>query len=276
MKRTVLIILAAVSILLMPGCNKSSYDGPGKLIIKVTDAPFPFSSIESATVTINKVEIRKAGDGVPDGNPFIVVSTEPKTFDLLDLRNGLVEELVNLEIPQGSYDLIRLYVDEAGLKVKDGGDYSVKVPSGQQTGIKLFIEPALIVAGGLTSEVLLDFDLSNSFVMRGNPDSPHGINGFIFKPVVRVVNASTAGTLEGMVTDNLEVNVDSASVWVKKDTIVASTMADSLGKYTIIGLPAGTYSVFAARENYDTVQVDGVDIVAGNKTILDLILTPKK
>lgn len=275
MKRTVLIILAAVSILLMPGCNKSSYDGPGRLIIKVTDAPFPFSSIESATVTINKVEIRKAGDGIPDGNPFIVISTEPKTFDLLDLRNGLVEELVNLEIPQGSYDLIRLYVDEAGLKVKDGGEYSVKVPSGQQTGIKLFIEPALNVAGGLTSEVLLDFDLSNSFVMRGNPDSPHGINGFIFKPVVRVVNTSTAGTLEGLVTDSLKVKVDSAAVWVKMDTIIASTMADSLGKYKIIGLPAGTYSVFAAKESYDTVRIDGVNIVEGNKTILDIML-PKK
>lgn len=276
MKRTLLIILAAVSILLMPGCNKSSLDGSGRLVIKVTDAPFPISSIESATVTITKVEIRKAGDGVPDGNPFIVVSTEPKTFDLLDLRNGLVEELVNLEIPQGSYDLIRLYVDEAGLKIKDGGDFSVKVPSGKQTGIKLFIEPAINVAGGLTSEVLLDFDLSNSFVMRGNLNSPHGINGFIFKPVIRVVNTSTAGTLEGLVTDKLDVHVDSASVWVAKDTIVASTMADSLGKYRIIGLPAGTYSVFAAKENFDTVRVDGVDIVEGNKTILDLILTSKK
>ncbi len=274
MKRTVLIILAAVSILLMPACKKTSYDGPGRLVIKVTDAPFPISSIESATVTISKVELRKAGDSIPDGNPFIEVFSGTKTFDLLDLRNGLVGDLVDMVIPQGSYDLIRLYVDEASLKLKDGGDFTVKVPSGKQTGIKLFIEPRLNVVGGLTEELLLDFDLANSFVMRGNLNSPHGINGFIFKPVIRVVNNSTAGTLEGLVTDSLKVKVDSAAVWVKMDTIVASTVADSLGKYKIIGLPAGIYSVFAAKG--DTVHVDGVRIVEGNRTILDIMLPPKK
>ena len=43
----------------------------------------------------------------------------------------------------------------------------MKVPSGEQTGIKVFIDPGIHVEGGISAELLLDFDLSKSFVMRG-------------------------------------------------------------------------------------------------------------
>lgn len=268
--------MAALLVLILPGCKKSpDSDGPGRLIISLTDAPFPFNMIESASVTITKVEIRKSCDCIPDTNPFIVLWEGSEIFNLLNLRNGLKEELLNIEIPQGEYDLIRLYVEEAGLKVKDGDDYNLKIPSGKQTGIKIFINPGLEVEGGLSSELLLDFDLARSFVMRGNYNTPAGIKGFIFKPVIRAVNNTTAGRLEGMVTDTLKVKIKEASVWVVKDTIVASTVADTLGHYAIIGLPGGTYSVFAAKEKYDTVKVDGVKIVPGNRTILNFILPGK-
>jgi hypothetical protein len=273
MKRSTMLILAALLIILIPGCNKSAEnEGSGRLVISLTDAPFPFSMIESATVTITKVEIRKAGDGVPDGNPFLVIWEGSEIFNLLDLRNGLKEELLDIEIPSGEYDLIRLYVEEAGLKIKDGDDFSLKIPSGKQTGIKVFVNPGLIIEGGLTSELLLDFDLSRSFVMQGNYKTPAGIKGFHFKPVIRAVNNTTAGRLEGMVTDTLKVKIKEASVWVARDSIVASTVADTLGHFVIIGLPGGIYSVFAAKEKYDTVKIDGVKIVPGNKTVLNIIL----
>jgi len=273
MKRLVLLFFAASMVNMFSGCNKTQENNDsGRLVINVTDAPFPIDIIESASVTITKVEIRKAGDGISDGSPFITLWEGSETFDLLDLRNGLKEELLDIEIPGGEYNLIRLYVEEAGLKIKDGDNFYVKVPSGKQTGIKVFINPGLIVEGGLTSELLLDFDLSRSFVMKGNMYTPAGIKGFNFKPVIRAVNNSTAGRVEGMVTDTAKVKIKEASVWVKQDTVVASTIADTLGHYVIIGIPAGTYSVFAAKENYDTVMVEGVKIVAGNRTILDFIL----
>jgi hypothetical protein len=275
MKRLFFTLFAATLILIFTGCSKTTDSGNGRLVIKVTDAPFPLSYVESATVTIIKVEIRKAGDCIGDGNPFLVVWEGTKTFNLLELRNGLVEDLLNLEIPQGEYNLIRLYVNEAGLKIKDGENFNVKVPSGQQTGIKIFIKPGLVVEGGLTSELLMDFDLSRSFVMRGNMDSPAGIKGFIFKPVIRAVNNSTAGRLEGMVTDKDKIKIKEASILVKQDTVVASSICDTLGHYVIIGLPAGTYSVLAAKENYDTVKVDGVKITNGNRTILNFNLPNK-
>jgi hypothetical protein len=92
--------------MIFAGCNKDS--GNGRLVVKITDAPFPVEFVESATVTITKVEIRKVGDGIPDENPFTVLWDGSEIFNLLDLRNGVVEELINLEIPAGEYKLMRL------------------------------------------------------------------------------------------------------------------------------------------------------------------------
>ena len=268
--------MAFALIVLFTGCNKSADNtGTGQLAIKVTDAPFPIDMVESASVTITKVEIRKAGDGISDANPFIVLLEDTLTFNLIELRNGVVDELLKMEIPEGKYNLLRLYVEEATLKIKDGDTYKVKVPSGQQTGIKIFVRPDFYVTGGLTTELLLDFDLSRSFQMIGSFNNPRGINGFHFKPVIRAVNNSTAGRIIGTVADTSLVKLANAQVWVMQDTVIAETFTDSLGHYGIIGLPAGEYSLFATKENYDTVSYTGVKVVTGNMTLKDFMLTHK-
>jgi hypothetical protein len=275
MKKIIFTIFAAVIIL--SGCNKT--DGPGsngsgKLVVKITDDPFNINYVESATITINKIEIRKAGQN--EAASFIVLSQDSLTFDLLKLRNGVTKELLNLDIPYGNYDLIRLYVSEASLKIKDRAlAYKVKVPSGSQTGIKISIGPVINVEGGLTSELLLDFDLSKSFVMRGNMTHSAGVNGFIFKPCIRATNNTTAGRIEGMVKDIAMVKIVNAKVWVVKDTIMATTFTDTLGRYAFIGIPAGTYSIFANKENYDTTGYNSINVILGNKTVQDFILHNK-
>ncbi len=276
MRKIFSVFVAAVFIL--TGCTKNIDNNldntSGRLVVRVTDDPFNLSFVESATVKITRIEVRKSGG--TDSLRFVVVSDDTLTLDLLQLRNGVTTNLPAIEIPLGSYDLVRLYVSEAGLKLKDNPvNFKVKVPGGQQTGIKVFISPALTIAGGLTSELLLDFDLSRSFVMRGNLAHSAGVNGFIFKPCIRATNNTTAGRIEGMVTDTLKVKIKEAKLWVKKDTIMATAFADTLGHYVFIGIPAGTYSVFANKAGYDTVSYSGVKVTEGNRTVQNFIL-PKK
>ena len=275
MKKIFLTFLAAAFMLVFASCDKTN-DGNGRLVVNITDAPFPVDMVESAEVTIAKLEIRKAGDGISDECPFEVIWEGSEIFNLLDLRNGVVAGLLDIEIPAGEYDLLRLYVDEASLKVKDGESYTVKVPGGRQTGIKIFISPGLVVEGGLTTEMILDFDLSNSFVMQGNMNSPAGIKGFHFKPVIRAVNNSKAGRLEGKVTNKDGVKIKEASVTVRQDTVVATAVADTMGYYAILGLSSGSYSVTAAKENFDTLEVKDVIITNGNRTVLNLELETKE
>ncbi len=281
-------IFAALVIVFFAGCkDMDNYndqqkqldsDQLGHLVIKLTDAPFPFEMIEAATVNIVKVEIRKVCECDEDEYPYIELPLpdDSNGFNLLELRNGVTADLVEMGIEPGNYDLIRLYVDEAVLKVKDGDKYEVKVPSGQQTGIKIFMEPALKVVSELTTEVVLDFNLEKSFVLKGNANTPAGIKGFNFKPVVKAVNNTTEGTLAGEVFDaDTDALLPGVSVWIEQDeTEIASASTDELGYYAILGITAGFYDVIAGSDGFYNDTVEGVQIVEGNLTVQDFVLTP--
>ena len=272
MKKLLLTFAAAAFMLFFAACDKIN-DGNGRLIINITDAPFPLDMVESAEVTITKLEIREAEDCVRDTCLFEVIWEGSETFNLLDLRNGVVAKLADIEIPVGEYDLLRLYVDEASLEVKDGDNYTVKVPGGSQSGIKVFINPVLVVEEGLTAEMILDFDLSNSFVIQGNMNSPAGIKGFLFKPVIRAANNATAGRLEGTVRDAEGVALKDVNIEVKQeDEVVSSAISDDYGKYAILGLPCGTYSLTASKEGFKTLEMEEIIITKGNRKTLDLEL----
>lgn len=100
-----------------------------------------------------------------------------------------------------------------------------------------------------------------------------GVNGFIFKPCIRATNNTTAGRIEGFVKDTAMFKIINAKVWVQQDTVITTAFTDTLGHYAFIGIPAGTYSMFATMENYDTAGVSGIKVIKGNKTIQDFILT---
>jgi hypothetical protein len=54
---------------------------------------------------------------------------------------------------------------------------------------------------------------------------------------------------------------------------MATTIADSTGFYAIIGVPAGSYSISATKEGYDTVTFKNINVISGNRTIRDFVLT---
>lgn len=276
-KLVVPFIFLIASSLLITNCEKSVNDSSsandvGYLTVKITDAPFPIENVSEANVTISKIEVRKVSDG--EGNPFITVTEDDYTYNLKTLMNGLTADLPEIEIPVGRYDLVRLYVADASVKLTNGEVFDLTVPSGAQTGIKVFIRPEIVVEGGLSSELLIDFDLSKSFVVQGNPITPAGIVGFIFKPVIRATNLSNAGRIVGMVSDTTDTAVAQAEVWVQQDTVVATTFSEDDGMFAFPGIPSGTYEVYATKAGFDTASVQDVEVVSGNRSDVKLELTP--
>ena len=275
--------------LFFSGCAEDSDDrnpdGMGRLTVRLTDAPFPYEWVAEANVTIFKVEIRKASDEDYEGDeesmeedggrPFITLMEENVQVNLLTLINGVTEELADLEIPAGTYDLVRVYVKDASVVLKDGETYNLKVPSGAQTGIKVFVKPGITVEGGLSSDLLLDFDVSKSFVARGNIDRPD-FNGFIFKPVIMASNTSIAGTLEGVVSelmDEVETGVEEAQISViAADTIYKSAASGPDGNYMIEGILAGSYKAVAEKEGYISSDTVDIEIAVANRTLQNFLL----
>jgi hypothetical protein len=272
--KNVLYLFAIILFLGFTACNndEGSDLATGRLVVKMTDAPFPHSLVAEANVTIDKIEVRSSEEG--EGSPFLLLSNEEFSLNLLDLTNGVTVTLADIEVPVGTYDLVRLYVKDAGISMVDGKEFDLKVPSGAQTGIKIFTNPPVVVAGGLTSELLLDFDVSNSFVVQGNPHTPAGIKGFIFKPVIKATNLSEAGRLTGVVTDEEETGLEGAQISVfAADTLHTSSFTDENGNYTILGLHQGLYDVKVELDGYEGSEIEDVEIVAGNATVVNFTLT---
>jgi hypothetical protein len=262
-----LFVLGLTGLLLLTSCKKDAETGRLKLVL--SDAPFPAEWVSEANITVDKIEIRSSGSS--DTSKYVVLSEAVQSYNLLDLSNGVTASLIDKDIPVGSYDLIRLRITASTVKMLDGTIYTLTIPSGSASGLKIFINPDIEVQGGLTTELLLDFDVSKSFEVQGKTTSISEIKGFHFKPVLRVANLSTSGRISGTVTGSDEAPYPGVTVSViAADTVLTSGLTDEQGKYTLLGIPAGTYTLTAAAPNQQQISATGISVTAGNKTEKDL------
>jgi hypothetical protein len=253
--------------------------GKGNLTLLLTDAPFPSTLVDETIVTIDKIEIRSttaatATTTTADSQYTVLYEGEGKSFNLLDLQNGVTEELANVDLEAGSYDLIRMHVVKAEVVLKDGTSYDLKIPSGSTSGIKITITPELLVESGVESTILLDFDVSKSFIVQGNPKTPAGVKGFLFKPVLRAVCQQFTGVIAGKVSENPTTPVANATVEIlRADTVYTSAQTDATGAYSLVGLPALTYKLVCSKDGYTAVTVNEVIVKTKETTKQDITLT---
>lgn len=270
-------------LILATSCNKvddSVGGGKGKLTLKLTDAPFPVSLVDQALVTIDKIEIRSAkaatttSTTTDDESQYTVLySGTGKQFDLLDLQNGVTAELMSMDLPAGSYDFIRMHVAKSEVFLKDGTHFDLKIPSGTSSGLKIKISPELVIESGIDSEVLLDFDVSKSFITQGNMNTMHGIKGFLFKPVLRAVCQKYSGVITGKVSVNETTPIAEAHVQIlRADTVYTSGLTDDKGIYSLVGLPSGSYKMICEKVGYSPVLFDQVVVLARETTIQNITM----
>jgi hypothetical protein len=156
-------------------------------------------------VTIKEIDVHFAGD--TEGS-WKVLAEPGKTVNLLELANGVREQLALIDLAPGHYDQLRLIIGD----VPDSGTnilgtahpsanyviaandavHDMKIPSGMQTGIKLV--QGFDINANSTTELTFDFDASRSVVKAGNSGK------YILKPTIKVIDDTTATVIGGMVT----------------------------------------------------------------------------
>ncbi len=277
MKALKILTLFLIAGLLVVGCQKdktgTSVADQGKVLIKISDSPFPVDSILHANITITLIEMHLADSTGPGS--FVTVWEGRQTIDLLKLRDGETADLPEAQVPAGRYNMIRMRVDSVSLVFKDSTTLELNVPQGMMGragGIRIILVPPVEVEEGQLSEILLDFDVSKSFVRRGRWHQNFPM--FIFRPVIRAVNLNYAGRIVGMVSDSSGSPLPNVQISVLRDSVITHTFSNRMGFYKVLGLREGVYSVKAEKRGYAAQTVTGVNVERGQAVVQNFVLTP--
>jgi len=241
--------------------DNTGASGTGTVVVRLSDAPS--DDLQSATIYVSQVTVKGSGVSADEQ----VVSSTKASYDLLTLQNGVTATLGTTSVPTGSYGQIRLLVDSARVVLKTGHTFAdgsttakLTVPSGSESGLKVNLSPAVDVTAGQTV-LLIDFDVSQSFVFQGPSSHPNSIS---FKPVLHATSMDVAASISGTVTPA----VAQATVYAIAGTdTVQTAFADvTTGAYTLHFLAPGTYIVAAKALGFTTAV--SASLVLGNAQVL--------
>lgn len=246
------LIVAGVAFALT-ACNDDDPD-TGTLSVAITDAPV--DDAEAVVVQFTGIEIQGVG-----GRQSFDFDTA-QTIDLLQLTGDeSLELLPETELEAGEYQWMRLKVNaERGVTDSyidiDGARYSLFVPSGSQTGLKLN-RPFVIAAGGQT-DLTIDFDLRKSV-----HEPQNDAEDYYLRPTLRIVDNLEVGHIAGMIDPNLvnaEGCTDSSAVYLFEGADVAADDVDAVEPEPI------TTGLVEVDNNGDYVYEIGF-VVAGDYTL---------
>jgi hypothetical protein len=188
--RTGILAAAAFAGLLALGCDSTSTGNDmGTVNVLMTDAPMSLDSVKTVDIYVTRIDAKTAeSDSAEAANAndstggWVTLVSPAKSIDLLTLRNGATANLGSTSLPVGVYRSFRLIIDptQSSVTLMNGTKPDVMWPSAGKTGIKVILDAPFNVVDG-TTNLLIDFDAGNSFVMRGNSISQ---NGLLFKPVI--------------------------------------------------------------------------------------------
>ena len=245
---TAIIVAAATALLAACGGDDGGGDKArtGTLKLGITDAPVDHAL--EVNVQFTGVELKPV-----DGAPVSFDFAPAKSFDLLQLTGTNRAMLLDgVEIPAGDYEWVRLKVaadpnvggDSYVVLEEGGGQCEIRIPSGDETGLKLV--RGFTVAVGAITDFTIDFDLRKSLVappgQRTVVDTC-GNQAYLLKPVLRMVNNLQVGAIGGSIDPNL---------------ITAECPVDNSDPY-----PGNVYlfGPVATTEPDDAIEVDDYDLV---------------
>jgi hypothetical protein len=282
--------LAAAFLLLLGGC--SLFESSGSIELSLTDAPVDADGITGVYITIEEIQYPT------DGGWQTMTGYDGGTYNLLELTGGKAALLGTLDLTAGEYEQIRFILgapDEDGPlsgnpgswvnkddneEYNEGTDQALFVPSGAQTGYKATAEQPFVVPANGTISLTADFDVRKALVDASN--------GYILKPVLRIVADNEAGEISGTIdysgSNSLVAYAYEADTFSSDevtsgdngyDNAVTSAPVANTGSYTLAYLAEGTYDIVVAQ--YDSsgeyvngsgedVDEAGVSVTAGETT----------
>ena len=257
----------------------------GTLRTAMTDAPS--CGYDNVFVTVDRIRVNNSATASPDGGGWSeIVLDQPRQIDLLDLQNGVIEELGEITLPVGRIQQVRfVLVDNATADPADidfdpdadptrapnhvvfsaGGFEDLKTPSGQQSGVKINV--GIDVAEGQVADLLIDFDACKSVVEAGNSGN------YLLKPVLTAIPRLSSGVrgsvADALVPEGVSISLQQNGEVVRATAPIESTDLAANGRFVLSQVPPGTYDLVFTASGFITKVVTDVVVPEGQLVNLD-------
>jgi hypothetical protein len=193
------------------GCDTGTSPELSTVVVLITDEPSDM--LETVEVWISRIYLQGevdegTGEGTEGEDPpsgrvdLFTADGDPaarQVFDLLTLQNGITADATG-EVPvdAGTYHQLRFVVDSTWVTLREGFTFEdgsteggFKVPSGEQSGIKVQLQDGVLDAGaGQVLTITVDFPVDDNFVIQQTQD-PNVIRRIMFTPMLKEKERST-------------------------------------------------------------------------------------
>lgn len=239
----------------------------GTLRLAMTDSPS--CGYDAVNVTVVKVRVHQSSSaGDNDSGWSEIVLNPARRLNLLNLTNGVLDELGQTPLPTGKYTQLRLVLADNGgatpfansVIPTGGAEVALKTPSGQQSGVKANIN--IDIAANKMADFVLDFDACKSVVTAG------GSGKYLLKPVVAVIPRYVSGVagfvdLATLANGNTSVSLQQAGVVIK------ATAPDNTGRFVLQPVAPGAYTLVMTAPGRTTMVVTNVAVTADTVTLVN-------
>lgn len=282
-----LILLSFLAVYLMACGGGGSSTAQGTLSTLLTDAST--DTYQAVYVTISRVEVHAdAGGG------WQTVANPDKTYNLLELVNGVRETLGIAAMNAGHYTQMRLILGATpgtGINIlslphpfanyvidQNDAVQELTVPSGMTTGLK--VVNGFDIHPDLTTELILDFDAMRSVVIAGSSGK------YQLKPTVKVLDSTEGAIISGVVSEadaappvlldgtlvTAQVADPASSDAMNQVVIEGGTLSDVNGGYALF-LAAGDYNLVAVEDGYLS-SCTALSLLPASQGTVDFALDP--
>ena len=237
----------------------------GTLSVALTDAPA--CGFDAVNVTVNKIRVNASSTASDTDGGWTDITLNPaRKINLLNLTNGVLDNLGQTPLAAGHYSQLRLVLDaNANTVVPTGGtEQALTTPSAVQSGIKLTKE--FDVAAGQQVDLVLDFDACKSVVTQGK-------GRYLLKPVVKVVPTAAVG-ISGVVATSLLGSHVTVSAQQNGVEIGATVPNPTTGEFFVSHLAAGNYDVVITADGHAAEVVGAVPVAASGSTVVSTATAP--
>ena len=252
--------------------------------ILLTDAPFPFDSVQSVQVYIVSIAVSTHPDTgtSADSMHWVPVATPHRQVDLLTLQQGLTDSLGVGTVRADQYRAVLLTINvdsSAGIWFKNGSQAVVRWHGSGQESYGVFVQAPVNVPD-TGAVIVIDFDVGRSFVYNQLGDG-----AFDFFAAIRAVNRAATGNISGTVTHDTSagpvgpVADATVSAWSGGPSnwyILSTGKTDSAGHYRLAYLLPGTYIVGVSApsgSNFGSALDSNVAVNAGAETTHNVTLS---